>query len=37
VNPPWQFDSEAAAWQPQLHQLLGGNSGSTIRWLVHEQ
>ncbi len=37
VNPPWQFDSDAAAWQEQLHQLLGGNSGSTTRWLVHEQ
>ncbi len=37
VNPPWQFDSDAAAWQPALHQLLGGSSGSTTRWLVHEQ
>jgi 23S rRNA (adenine2030-N6)-methyltransferase len=37
VNPPWQFDIEAGEWQPQLHDLLGGNAGSTVKWLVHEQ
>ncbi|HTQ36615.1 MAG TPA: 23S rRNA (adenine(2030)-N(6))-methyltransferase RlmJ [Steroidobacteraceae bacterium] len=37
VNPPWQFDSEAARWQAGLHELLGGTGGSTVRWLVHEQ
>jgi 23S rRNA (adenine2030-N6)-methyltransferase len=36
VNPPWKFDDEAAAWQRELHSLLGGNAGSTVRWLVHE-
>jgi 23S rRNA (adenine2030-N6)-methyltransferase len=36
VNPPWQFDSDAAAWQAELHQLLGGSAGSKVRWLVHE-
>ena len=36
VNPPWQFDSEAAAWQPELHTLLGGASGSLVKWLIHE-
>jgi 23S rRNA (adenine2030-N6)-methyltransferase len=36
INPPWQFDSEAAEWQPQLHTLLGGTSGSTVKWLIHE-
>jgi 23S rRNA (adenine2030-N6)-methyltransferase len=37
VNPPWQFDTEAAAWQNELHTLLGGSSGSLVKWLVHEQ
>jgi len=36
VNPPWQFDSEARQWQEELHQLLGGNAGGSVRWLVHE-
>jgi 23S rRNA (adenine2030-N6)-methyltransferase len=36
VNPPWQFDAEAAAWQTQLHALLGGSSGSLVKWLIHE-
>jgi 23S rRNA (adenine2030-N6)-methyltransferase len=36
VNPPWQFDNDAEQWQQQLHQLLGGNSGATVKWLVHE-
>jgi 23S rRNA (adenine2030-N6)-methyltransferase len=37
VNPPWHFDSEAGQWQSQLHELLGGNGGSTVKWLVNEQ
>jgi 23S rRNA (adenine2030-N6)-methyltransferase len=37
VNPPWQFDQDAGEWQAQLHDLLGGNAGSTVKWLVHEQ
>jgi 23S rRNA (adenine2030-N6)-methyltransferase len=37
VNPPWQFDSDAAQWQAELHELLGGSAGGTVRWLVHEQ
>jgi 23S rRNA (adenine2030-N6)-methyltransferase len=36
VNPPWQFDTDAAAWQGELHTLLGGSSGSLVKWLVHE-
>ena len=36
VNPPWQFDSEARLWQEELHQLLGGSGGGTVRWLIHE-
>jgi 23S rRNA (adenine2030-N6)-methyltransferase len=36
VNPPWNFDSDAGEWQAVLHALLGGNAGSTVRWLVHE-
>jgi 23S rRNA (adenine2030-N6)-methyltransferase len=36
VNPPWQFDSEARQWQEELHQLLGGSAGGTVRWLIHE-
>lgn len=36
INPPWKFDEEAAAWQRELHALLGGHAGSTVRWLVHE-
>ncbi len=36
VNPPWQFDSDAQQWQAELHQLLGGSAGGTVRWLVHE-
>jgi 23S rRNA (adenine2030-N6)-methyltransferase len=37
VNPPWQFDEQAAAWQPELVRLLGAESrgGSTLQWLVH--
>jgi len=37
VNPPWQFDDDAERWQAELHELLGGGAGSTVRWLVHEQ
>ena len=35
VNPPWQFDTDAAEWQPQLHTLLGGDpaGGSSVKWL----
>lgn len=36
VNPPWQFDTEAAQWQPELHALLGGTAGSLVKWLVNE-
>jgi 23S rRNA (adenine2030-N6)-methyltransferase len=36
INPPWKFDEDAAAWQRELHDLLGGNGGSTVRWLVNE-
>ena len=36
VNPPWQFDDDAAAWQQDLHQRLGGTGGSTVKWLVNE-
>ena len=36
VNPPWQFDEEARAWQEELHALLGGSGGSTVKWLIHE-
>lgn len=36
VNPPWKFDSEASRWQDNLHDLLGGTGGSTVRWLVNE-
>jgi 23S rRNA (adenine2030-N6)-methyltransferase len=32
VNPPWQFDSDAQAWQAELHALLGGTGGSTVKW-----
>lgn len=39
VNPPWQVDTACAIWQEELRQLLGGegNSGSEVRWLVHER
>jgi len=33
VNPPWQFDTDAAVWQQELHELLGGSSGSSVKWL----
>ncbi len=33
VNPPWQFDSDAQAWQAELHALLGGTGGSNVKWL----
>jgi 23S rRNA (adenine2030-N6)-methyltransferase len=36
INPPWQFDEEAALWQAQLHDRLGAQGGSSVRWLVHE-
>jgi 23S rRNA (adenine2030-N6)-methyltransferase len=36
INPPWQFEAGAARWQPQLHDLLGGKSGTRIQWLVNE-
>jgi 23S rRNA (adenine2030-N6)-methyltransferase len=36
INPPWQFGSDAALWQTELHTLLGGTSGSQVKWLVHE-
>jgi 23S rRNA (adenine2030-N6)-methyltransferase len=33
VNPPWQFDSDAEAWQAELHTLLDGTGGSSVKWL----
>jgi 23S rRNA (adenine2030-N6)-methyltransferase len=36
VNPPWQFDTDAGQWQPELLALLGGHGPSTVRWLIHE-
>jgi 23S rRNA (adenine2030-N6)-methyltransferase len=36
VNPPWQFDSEAAEWQTQLQGLFGGAATSAVKWLIHE-
>ncbi|MET0279710.1 MAG: 23S rRNA (adenine(2030)-N(6))-methyltransferase RlmJ [Steroidobacteraceae bacterium] len=36
VNPPYQFDTEAESWQPQLHTLLGGQASTTVKWLVNE-
>jgi len=36
VNPPWHFDRDADQWQAELHSLLGGSSGATVKWLVHE-
>ena len=36
INPPWQFEADAARWQPQLHDLLGGKSGTRVQWLVNE-
>jgi 23S rRNA (adenine2030-N6)-methyltransferase len=36
VNPPYQFDRDAEAWQPELHALLGGQAATTVKWLVNE-
>lgn len=36
INPPWQFDTACAAWQGELHELLGGTGGSEVRWLINE-
>jgi len=36
LNPPWQFDVRAPEWQDTLHDLLGGNGGCALRWLVNE-
>src|SRR5690606_35009838 len=36
VNPPWEFDVAAQAWQLQLEALLGARGGSRIRWLVEQ-
>lgn len=36
INPPWQFDADAERWQNQLHDLLGGRSGSRVHWLLKE-
>lgn len=33
VNPPWQFDTDAMAWQEELHSLLGASGGSSVKWL----
>jgi 23S rRNA (adenine2030-N6)-methyltransferase len=36
VNPPWQFDSEAAQWQSELQGIFGGAATSAVKWLIHE-
>jgi 23S rRNA (adenine2030-N6)-methyltransferase len=38
VNPPFQFDEQAALWQEQLRQALGApaGSGSDVQWIVKE-
>jgi 23S rRNA (adenine2030-N6)-methyltransferase len=36
INPPWQFDVQAAQWQPELLALLGGTGESAVKWLIHE-
>lgn len=36
VNPPWRFDADAGAWQPQLLQLLGGTGDAAVKWLINE-
>lgn len=36
VNPPWQFDTQVAGWQPRLATLLGAVGGSRVHWLVRE-
>jgi 23S rRNA (adenine2030-N6)-methyltransferase len=36
VNPPWQFDAETSLWQHELHALLGGQGGATVKWLINE-
>jgi 23S rRNA (adenine2030-N6)-methyltransferase len=36
INPPWQFDTDAAQWQTELHDLLGATGGSRVKWLIHE-
>lgn len=36
VNPPWQFDRETSLWQDELHTLLGGRGGATVKWLINE-
>jgi 23S rRNA (adenine2030-N6)-methyltransferase len=37
VNPPWQFDAQAAGWLPELGTLLGADAqgGTSLKWLVH--
>jgi 23S rRNA (adenine2030-N6)-methyltransferase len=37
VNPPFQFDVQAAGWLPELGTLLGAEAqgGTAVRWLVH--
>jgi 23S rRNA (adenine2030-N6)-methyltransferase len=36
INPPWQFDVEAAAWQGELEGLLGATGGSQVKGLINE-
>jgi 23S rRNA (adenine2030-N6)-methyltransferase len=38
VNPPFQFDTQLAAWLPELRQALGtqAHGGTSVQWLVHE-
>jgi 23S rRNA (adenine2030-N6)-methyltransferase len=38
VNPPYAMSQRLAAWQQQLHGLLGETGGgSEVRWLVNER
>jgi 23S rRNA (adenine2030-N6)-methyltransferase len=36
INPPWKFDTEAAQWQQELHDMLGGGASSKLDWLINE-
>lgn len=33
INPPWQFDTDAATWQKSLESALQASGGSRVRWL----
>jgi 23S rRNA (adenine2030-N6)-methyltransferase len=36
INPPWRFDVEVGKWQDELHTLLRGSGGATVKWLINE-